>query len=107
MFDDSEGSVLFLDDLKINYGFATSTTETPGRPVLSLFPNPATDEMTLLGYDPRRRYGYQLSGTDGKMLRTGTLTGASVSLDFLEAGLYILTLTDDEGLTSNLKFVKQ
>lgn len=107
MFDDSEGSVLYLDDLNITYGFATAADETPAKPSISVYPNPVMDEMTLLGYNPKRHYAYKVSGIDGKEIISGSLTKPSVSIGLLETGIYILTLTDDEGQTSNLRFVKQ
>lgn len=107
IFDDIEGSVLYIDDLNITYGFATATNETAKKPEITVFPNPATDEMTLLGYNPKRPYGYRLSGMDGKMIREGNLTDDTISVNFLESGLYILTLTDEEGQITKHKFVKQ
>jgi hypothetical protein len=105
--DGGEGSVLYLDDMKITYGFTMGTEETPDQPEISLFPNPATDEMTLLGYNPKRPYGYHLTGIDGKIIQSGTLTDNTLDVNFLQTGLYILTLINDEGLTSKHKFVKQ
>lgn len=103
----SEGSVLYIDDLSITYGFTMGTTETPELPEITLFPNPVTHEMTLLGYNPKRPYGYHLAGIDGKIVQSGTLTDNSLDVNFLQTGLYILTLTDEEGRTSKHKFVKQ
>lgn len=107
IFGGSEGSVLYLDDLSITYGFASGTSETTKQPEITLYPNPATEEMTLLGYNPKRPYGYQLSGIDGKIIQSGNLTDNTLNINFLQSGLYILTLINDEGLASKHKFVKQ
>lgn len=105
--DDSEGSVLFIDDLNITYGFTMGTSEITNQPKITLFPNPASDGMKLLGYNPKRHYSYRLSGIDGKMIGSGSLTDDTLSIGFLDSGVYVLSLTDDEGRTSNHKFIKQ
>jgi hypothetical protein len=105
VYDDSEGSVLYLDDLNLTYGFATALNEVQ-KPEISLYPNPATDEIVLLGYDPRYHYKYLLTTIDGKLIQSETLTTEKLQIDFLDNGLYFLTLTDEVGNTHQLKFAK-
>jgi hypothetical protein len=106
IFDGSEGSVLYIDDLNITYGFATATDEVEKMPEISLFPNPVNDQMTLLGFDPRHRHRYTIAAVDGKEVAAGDLTNSTLQTGFLDTGLYILTLINDEGRVSRLRFVK-
>lgn len=104
--DESEGSVLFLDDLSITYGFSTAVNEVEQKPNFTLYPNPAKDEITLFGYDPRHHYVFSISAVDGKQIQSGNLTTEKLSIESLETGLYFLTLMDEDGRRSQLKFAK-
>jgi hypothetical protein len=107
IYQQSEGSVLYIDDLNLTYGFATGTTEKFALPKVSLLPNPAHDKITLLGYDPRHRYAYEIVDITGKIIQSGKLFKDELSIDNLKNGLYVLTLINAEGQASNHKFVKQ
>jgi hypothetical protein len=106
IFADNEGSVLYMDDLNITYGFTSGVNENIEQPKITVYPNPAIDEMTLLGFDPRHRHQYQLTGMDGKTISSGELTEHTIQIGFLNTGLYILTLINEEGQVTRHKFAK-
>lgn len=106
IFNDSEGSVLFLDDLNITYGFTTGLDGLSSEPSIQLYPNPAKEQITLFGYDPRYHYVFAITSMDGKQVRKDQLTNESVDISSLENGLYVLTLVDENGKTITCKFSK-
>jgi hypothetical protein len=106
VYDDSEGSVLYIDDLNLTFGFTMGIDEAQTALDLSVFPNPATDHISLLGYNPHRPYGYQIFDINGKKVHSGNLAEGSISISFLENGLYILTLENEEGYISKHRFMK-
>jgi hypothetical protein len=107
IFDESEGSELYLDDLKITYGFATGVVEEHPKVNISIAPNPTVGKITLLGYDPRHPFGYHVMSVNGKLIQSGTLTKDTLDVESLDNGLYLLTLINEEGQVSTHKFVKQ
>ncbi|MFT3884122.1 MAG: T9SS type A sorting domain-containing protein [Flavobacteriales bacterium] len=64
----------------------------------SVFPNPASDLLTLdLGSAAGQRVGYTLSDMQGRMIARGQVSDqrSTLSVDGLSAGLYHLTLSTD------------
>jgi len=74
---------------------------------ISVYPNPATEQLTVTGIASRT--WYKLLNVTGATVKTGKLepNENTVSLTGLVAGLYTLELTDDEGAKSNYKVVKE
>lgn len=70
---------------------------------LSLYPNPATDEVQLRSGMPV--LGYAISDLSGKRLLSGS--GNRADIRSLAAGVYLLKATGADGAAAVVKFVKQ
>jgi len=77
---------------------------------VSVFPNPAGDLLSVVCESEFKGTIYfTTSGTGGKLLRKGELTGGTTGIDIsgLAAGVYIITLVDGTGKTRVSKqFIK-
>lgn len=67
---------------------------TPTERLVTAFPNPTTGWVRLSGYDFTTEVNFRLLSTDGRLIRTGTLTDAALDLSDLDSGGYLLQLTD-------------
>jgi hypothetical protein len=75
---------------------------------LSVYPNPTNDELNLV-IDQAGKYTVQILAMDGKSIGIGAMDGKSIGigepftqqiqlkLSKLAEGLYLLTVTDEEG----------
>jgi hypothetical protein len=87
-----------------------STTDLERSPAFSVFPNPATEVLTveMLGVSTLAIQPYQLYATTGELVATGELQGKESQLDIsrLSPGIYTLLLTQ-QGSISVGRFIKQ
>ncbi|MCF0069376.1 ice-binding family protein [Dyadobacter sp. CY261] len=79
---------------------------------LSLYPNPATDRITLDADDLSQTERIQLNDNTGKVLHDQQMkfqTGTSTSIDLkqIPTGLYFVRVTDKNGNIVSLKMIKQ
>lgn len=67
---------------------------------VGVFPNPATNQLNVSS--EKELFAYQILGLDGKLLRSGKLSGksAEITLDGLPAGQYELRMLGQNGLQS-------
>ncbi|MBV6427539.1 MAG: hypothetical protein KIPDCIKN_02061 [Haliscomenobacter sp.] len=101
----------YFDDIAI--GDATCGTSTPTRDLqvepLSIYPNPATDELTVDNSVNLTRY--ELFNAVGQRVGTFVITGQAsitIPLNGLDRGMYLLAGYDRQGvLRANARFVKQ
>ncbi len=107
IFNDSEGSVLYIDDLNITYGFATGINEKAKNTEIALYPNPAKENIALLGYNPGLKYRYQIRTINGQVIQSQSLSGGLIPIHHLENGLYFLSIENENGELSQHKFIKQ
>ena len=92
----------FLNGFSINVvdggpsGVVSSVLESnPGASALSVFPNPAQGQITLVGVEPGANWVGELRSTDGRLVRRFNGVGQSpLSLDGVSKGLYILNVVD-------------
>lgn len=68
---------------------------------LTLFPNPANDQLNIIFDSPQSPLAYQIIKQMGEVMRQGTLNSDSISLEGLNSGLYVLRVGD-----SAKRFVK-
>jgi hypothetical protein len=61
---------------------------------LTLFPNPANDELNIVFDTPQSPQEYQIINQLGEIMREGTLSGDHVSLEGLNGGLYLIRVGD-------------
>lgn len=75
---------------------------------LKLYPNPATDQIKIIGTKTLRGSRYSIINTVGKLVRGGILSGDSVvDVVDLETGMYMIRIEIDPGRVKNLKFIKR
>ncbi len=106
IFDGSEGSVLYIDDLTITYGSATGITEQTKTAAIRLYPNPATDHIAILGHTSLYTSQYRIMNLSGKLVQSGVVNTDGIAINELTNGLYFLALVDENGQQVNYKFIK-
>jgi len=74
---------------------------------VKMYPNPATDEITLDGF--LTGSSYAIVSAEGKLMKSGTIgfSSQSISIEDMEAGMYILFLKNSDGSFSKATFVKK
>lgn len=85
----------------------TGIGEIPGFAEVSVYPNPATQTLTISGASSGTRLG--IYDALGRLMLNKTLKGGKDQIDVrqLSAGIYIMRFTDKEGRRGNVKFVKE
>jgi hypothetical protein len=106
IYNDSDSSELLLDDMNVGYQ-STGIKEADELADMSIYPNPANDRITFLGYPPKRPYGYRIVSATGKMVAEGKLTSEAIDISTLSQGLYFVVLNDDDGNRSTFRMIKQ
>ena len=75
---------------------------------LSVFPNPAQGQVTLVGMEPGANWVGELRGTDGRLVRRFNGVGRSpLSLDGVAEGLYILNVVDGTSSSRTVRVIVQ
>ncbi len=75
---------------------------------LRLYPQPASDYITIDSESSVHFSGYTISELSGrKVLQGQFLSDHKISVKGLAAGMYLLQLTDESGRVASMKFVKQ
>ena len=78
---------------------------------INLFPNPSTKEITIAFLDGKSYTSYNIYGINGALVKKGTINNVrkeiSIAIETFETGLYLLTLTDNDGENTSLKFMKE
>ena len=72
----------------------------------SVFPNPATDFLTIDGIYRPDFINYQIYSVDGKELLSGRIRNNQVDISSLNAGIYFIKIIDQNATISLLRFVK-
>jgi Secretion system C-terminal sorting domain len=105
IFTGNAGTELILDDLDVQYKTPTATAEVT-KPVWSIYPNPVEDEMTFFGIPPKVR-NIIVTNSMGAVVKQGSIKENKMEVSDLKGGFYWLSMQDDEGTVSTLKFFKQ
>jgi hypothetical protein len=71
---------------------------------ISLYPNPATDELRVEGSSV---FSYEISNVAGLVVKHGASKDGSINIETLDAGAYHLMLLSENGQQSTERFVKQ
>ncbi|MCB0611148.1 MAG: T9SS type A sorting domain-containing protein, partial [Lewinella sp.] len=87
--------------------YRTPYTAGPRPLSLNLYPNPVRDELTLR-FGSEGRYSVELYNANGSRMLTRSFDGfnATLSVDQLPDGVYILRAMDDQGRITQQRFVK-
>jgi Secretion system C-terminal sorting domain len=104
--------VSYIDDFVIGDGAGCGTTgifEPITVERLSVYPNPATEELSIRNTEKVKRL--EITNMMGQRVKiivfTGTFDNQTVSLNGLNRGLYTVSAFDEKGLIANSKFVKE
>jgi hypothetical protein len=73
--------------------------------LVTLYPNPATDAIYLSGKD-LGKMKYKIYDVVGNLISGGTLQSNSIHVNELEAGAYLLQITDASGKPFTKRFIK-
>lgn len=94
----------------INWAALTGIHTISGEPSINIFPNPANDQLFLLGNFSSSQTHFTLMNSIGKEMKLSQLSNqlGSVSFDVhsLSPGLYVLQVKNKDDMV-NLKFVKE
>jgi hypothetical protein len=84
---------------------ASASLEEMTTSSFEIYPNPANSKVTIFA---KSEGSYQLSAPDGKVIMSGEVNG-SITLEIadLSAGIYFVTLTEENGQTSTKQLIKQ
>lgn len=91
-------------------GNTTSVAQTsPGENKITLYPNPASDHLTIDCSKDILGASYILKDITGKQLQTGIIStsGQIIRIDELPKGVYILQISQQGLQVRNIKFTKQ
>lgn len=80
----------------------TSNSKDASFNILSLYPNPAKDQIHL----PVNNLPYTIINTQGKAIQNGRVEGQRIPIESLPTGIYILQVNDDQKIYQ-AKFVKE
>lgn len=76
--------------------FGMLGAEEMSKAKFEIFPNPATDKVNV-NFSGTARYKYGISNSIGQNMLEGELDKSSIDLTNLASGIYILTITNDQG----------
>ncbi|HRO43924.1 MAG TPA: T9SS type A sorting domain-containing protein [Flavipsychrobacter sp.] len=82
-------------------GNTTGIIHNPGKASVRLYPNPAHHILTIAGAD---NSAYEIQDMTGKLMLKGYNKGSSIDIRTLPAGMYIISLQEEN---KTLKFTKQ
>lgn len=75
---------------------------------IQLFPNPATNMISLISNNSNIKKTYRISGFDGSTFGSGSFTDSiDIPVIDLSAGIYFIEIQNSKGDQINLKFVKK
>ncbi len=95
-----------VDDIYvIHEGFLLNVAENTNTQ-LSLYPNPATDVISLTYNTPLNDATYTIYTIDGKQIQAGKLLNKQINVATLATGTYILRVVENS-VVSNQQFIKK
>ena len=75
-------------------------------PKYSVFPNPFSDVVNVIGINETQNVAFKLYTIDGKLIKNGNVENAQVNLSDVSQGIYLLQLNSD-GKTETKKIIKK
>lgn len=98
---------MFVDYVRVYQKNVVGLTEPISESALSLYPNPASESITIKGLDLAQTKHYQILNLIGEVVSSGTLTSQFIDISNLSAGSYILALQNKSGIVQErLRLVK-
>lgn len=99
------GTELILDDIAVQYKTPTGIEEE-AKVQWNIYPNPVEDEMTLFGIPPKVRT-IIITNSTGAIVKKPAISQNKIDVSDLKEGFYWLTMMDEEGSQSTVKFSKR
>lgn len=98
------GSNMYCEELAVG---DVGITEIPGFAEVSVYPNPATQTLTVSGASAGTHLG--IYDALGRLMQQSSLKGSKDQIDVsrLASGIYLMRFTDKQGRRGNVKFVKE
>jgi hypothetical protein len=106
IFKQSEGSVLLIDDISVGYKATGLNDQEINKPAVTVYPNPASKDLMLLGCPPDK-IKHIIRSVNGAIVQEGTVTGGVLDVEALVPGLYLIQLSNENGWSQQLKFIRQ
>jgi len=90
-----------------NGGGSTAEIQDEDLGLISIYPNPASEMLTLHVDNPELFQYFEVTDLNGKVVSTGAIMTNNTNIDLfsMEAGVYLIRLVSDEKIVVN-KFVK-
>lgn len=105
MYTNNAGTELILDDIAVQYKTPTGIEDVT-KATWSIYPNPVEDEMTLFGIPPKVRT-IIITNSVGAIVKEPKVTEDKIDVSDLQTGFYWLTMQDEMGMQSTVKFSKR
>jgi hypothetical protein len=82
--------------------YTTGVHENNSLPSLAVFPNPASDQITIAGLDPDQQYNANFVDVSGRTVLTQPISNGAGTIDVstLAPGVYVLNVSDEYGIRS-------
>jgi len=96
------------NDQKVKYYYASMASITGKKTLqVKVFPNPATDQITLI--IPDGDFHYKLMDISGRILTEGSFRGNRqiLSLGEFDSGIYLLGITNENGEANLIRLIKR
>lgn len=100
------GARITFNNIAVHGTEAPLAVVTNGIQKFTVFPNPFTDVINIIGANEVNTVSYNLFTVDGKLIKSGALNNTQITLDGLSKGMYLLQLSS-EGRTETKKIVKK
>lgn len=106
--NEESNSVLYLDDLNFIYKSTTGLNEkVPQVKALTVYPNPASNSISLLDNKQTAGTSYMIIDMQGKIQLQGVLANNEIEIQDMADGVYFVQLVDVAGTVYQSRFVKQ
>lgn len=85
--------------------YTTGLPENHSLTSLAVFPNPATDQITIAGLDPNQQFNANLIDISGRTVLTAQVSNGASTIDVsaLAPGVYVLSVSDEFGTRSGVQ----
>jgi len=100
-----EGWMIDNISICLGCGNCLGINEAENKELISIFPNPATDELTI---ETQLTSEIEISNLEGQVVKKFEVNDGKLSIDIsdLNSGIYIIRVQTDKGITTK-KFIKQ
>lgn len=104
MFGINTPTYFCIDDVTTTDSALTSTIQLDSNPTLSLYPNPASQNLTIKGEGET----FEVMSLNGQKINSGNLYNSiptTINISNLKTGMYLLKIEDNEGGFTVEKFI--